>query len=182
MKVSHQSEKRNAVFLDRDGVLNKAIVKQGRPYSPRDLNELVIMYEILPKLKLLKERGYLLVMFTNQPDVARGLVAKEHVDEINTKVANELAIDKIYCCFHDDGDRCSCRKPKPGMLWAAAKDLLVDLPSSFVIGDRAKDVGAGEAAGCRTLFVDYGYDEPPPPNSWFVSTSVTDCLDRILRY
>jgi D-glycero-D-manno-heptose 1,7-bisphosphate phosphatase len=153
--------RRSAVFLDRDGVINRAFIRNGTPYPPVSLRDLEILPHVPEALRALKAQGYSLVVVSNQPDVARGTASRELVDSIHERLKGELGLDAIFTCFHDDADECDCRKPKPGLLFRAARDLGVDLTSSFMVGDRWRDVEAGRSAGCRTLFVDYGYRESP---------------------
>ena len=156
---------RRAVFLDRDGVLNRPVVRNGRPYPPRNVQELELLPGVVEALASLRKAGLLLFVVTNQPDVARGLVSRATVDAIHARLSAELDLDRIYVCMHDDADACDCRKPLPGLLHAAEREFDVSLPSSFMVGDRWRDVEAGRKAHCRTIFIDYGYDEkyPEPP-------------------
>ena len=153
------SLKNKAVFLDRDGVLNKAIVRNGKPYPPNSLDE----FEILPGTKeallQLKSAGYLLIVVTNQPDVGRGTQHKSVVEAMHELLKSELPLDAIYVCYHGYDGECQCRKPKPGMLIEAAKKYDIDLKQSYMVGDRLKDIQAGLAGGCCTVFIDYGYCE-----------------------
>jgi len=153
---------RRAAFLDRDGVLNRAIVKDGRPYPPATVAELDILAEAPSALRALRAAGLLLVGITNQPDVARGTQRREVVDAIHAALLAALPLDDILVCFHDDGDGCECRKPRPGLLIQAAAKHGIDLSSSFLIGDRWRDVEAGRSAGCRAILIDYGYAETGP--------------------
>jgi D-glycero-D-manno-heptose 1,7-bisphosphate phosphatase len=153
---------RPAVFLDRDGVLNEAIVRDGKPYPPRDLSELVIRHGARSALELLKHEGFLLIVVTNQPDVARGKVNRADVDKINARLADMLPLDAIEVCEHDDKQQCDCRKPKPGLILHAQEKLRVDLARSFMVGDRWRDIEAGRRAGCRTILVGDGYGETFP--------------------
>ena len=151
-----------AIFLDRDGVLNDSIVKQGKPYPPAALSELSIAEDVLPALELLKEQGYLLIGATNQPDVARGTTAQSVVESINQALMEHLPLDEIRVCYHDDADKCYCRKPLPGLLLQAAVDHNINLQESFMIGDRWKDVEAGVKAGCKTVWLNRDYAEQKP--------------------
>lgn len=155
-------KKRKAVFLDRDGVLNQAIVRDGKPYTPASLAELVVTQDALPALKTLKAAGFMLIGATNQPDVARGTTSKAIVEEINTELMQQLPLDEIRVCFHDDADDCDCRKPKAGLLLQAAKEHDIELKDSVMIGDRWKDIAAGQAAGCKTIWINHSYQEPGP--------------------
>jgi D-glycero-D-manno-heptose 1,7-bisphosphate phosphatase len=156
-----------AVFFDRDGVLNEAIIRNGKPHPPRDLSELVITRGALAALEALKrEGGLLLVVVTNQPDVARGAISRADIDKINAQLSAILPLDAIEVCEHDDNAQCDCRKPKPGMILRAQEKFCVDLAGSFMVGDRWRDIEAGRRAGCRTVLIGDGYGEafPHPPN------------------
>jgi len=171
---------RRAVFLDRDGVINRAIVREGKPHPPDSLEELEILPGVREALDQLKDAGFVLVVVSNQPDVARGTTARDAVETINAKLAESLPVDDFRMCYHDSGDGCDCRKPKPGMLLAAARDHGIDLSSSFMVGDRWRDVEAGQRAGCRTLFIDYGYDERQPEACDYRVKSLADAAEIIL--
>ena len=151
---------RRAVFLDRDGVLNRAIMRGGRPFPPAGIAELELVPNALQALELLRERDFLTIVVTNQPDVARGTQTQAAVEAINAYIAVELPLDAMYVCYHDNEDACACRKPKPGLVQRASKEHGIDVGSSYLIGDRYKDIDCGSRAGCRTILIDYGYAEP----------------------
>jgi D-glycero-D-manno-heptose 1,7-bisphosphate phosphatase len=174
------SSERQAVFLDRDGVLNVATVRDGRPYPPASLAELKLCPGVEGACARLKEAGFLLIMTTNQPDIARGTATFAEINEINRVIQARLDLDDIRVCPHDDADRCDCRKPKPGLILAAARDLGIDLHSSFMVGDRWRDVAAGHAAGCRTVFIDHGYAERRPEDADLVTTSLAAATPGII--
>ena len=151
---------RRAVFLDRDGVLNRALLRNGRPHPPSSLEELEIVPEAASAMAGLRSAGFVLVVVTNQPDVARGAVPRAQVEAINGRLRAALDLDDIRVCYHDDADACDCRKPKPGMLVSAAGELALDLGRSFMVGDLWRDVEPGRAAGCTTVLLEYPYSEP----------------------
>ena len=153
---------RRAVFLDRDGVLNEAVVREGKPYPPSALDELRIPPGTASALTRLKQQDFLLVVVSNQPDVARARQQRETVEEIDRHLRAELPLDDVFTCFHDDKDACDCRKPAPGLLVRAAQQYGIDLRRSYMAGDRWRDVDAGANAGCRTVFIDCGYTEKSP--------------------
>lgn len=165
-----------AVFLDRDGVLNRALVRHGKPYPPRNEDELEILSGVVDALLLLKDRGFFLFVVTNQPDVARGTLLMSELNALHEALLRKLrpaALDGIFACCHDDADCCECRKPKPGLLLRAAEEHGIDLSGSFMIGDRWRDIGAGTAAGCTTVWIDRGYNERKPEEAPdFVSDSL----------
>ena len=150
---------RRAVFLDRDGVINKSIIRDGKPYPPASVRETAIVEDALPSLLRLKQEGFLLIVVTNQPDVSRGSTARESVEDIHRFLSAHLPLDDFAVCYHDDQDACTCRKPLPGLLLAAAATHGVELSSSYLVGDRWRDIDSGAAAGCRTILIDYGYNE-----------------------
>jgi len=171
---------RRAVFLDRDGVLNRALVRQGKPYPPQTLDEFEILPGALEALRRLKALGFVLIVVTNQPDVARGNQQRDTVEAMNARISTLLPIDDILVCFHSDEDRCDCRKPLPGLLLVGAERHALDLSSSFLIGDRWRDIAAGRAADVRTVFIDYGYAEAQPePGANATVANVTEAADWI---
>ena len=143
-------------------MLNRAVVRGGKPYPPASVDELDIPPAVPAALQLAKEAGFVLIGVTNQPDVARKTVARETVDAINRKILRSLPLVEILVCYHDDRDRCDCRKPMPGLLLRAAAGHQIDLGRSFMIGDRWRDVEAGRRAGCHTVWIDCGYREDWP--------------------
>jgi len=144
---------RRAVFLDRDGVLNRAVFRDGQPGPPRTLDELAVLPGVPEALLRLRAAGYLLIVATNQPDVARGRQRPEVIEAMHASLRARLPLDEIRACYHDDADGCRCRKPEPGMLVEAARAWDVELASSFMVGDRGRDIEAGRRAGCTTLLV-----------------------------
>ncbi len=153
---------RRAVFLDRDGVINRALIRNGRPYPPASVAELEVLPGVLSALSRLRAAGYRLVVVTNQPDVARGKTTRGAVEALHAVLQAQLPLDEFRVCYHDDWHRCECRKPAPGLLLAAARESGLDLSASFIIGDRWRDIEAGRRAGCHTIFIDYGYSEKQP--------------------
>lgn len=150
---------RKAVFLDRDGILNNPVIRNGKPYPPASIGEVEIPVGVVDGLVQLKNQGYLLIGVTNQPDVARGTTPMRVVEEINDYLKSVLPLDEINVCYHDDADGCLCRKPNPGLILAAAERHEIDVEASYMVGDRWKDIEAGRKAGCTTVWVDYAYTE-----------------------
>ena len=171
---------RRAVFLDRDGVLNRALIRDGRPYSPSGLDEVEIPSGVPEACERLRHDGFLLVVVTNQPEVARGHLTRQTVEDINRFLSSRIRLDDIRVCYHDDPDGCDCRKPKPGMLLAAVRDLSIDLSRSFAVGDRWRDIEAGRRAGCRTILIDHGYLELHPSGMDFETRSLQSAVEWIL--
>jgi len=165
---------RKAVFLDRDGVLNKAILRDGQPYSPLAMQDFDVIDGVRSACVQLSANGFLLIGVTNQPEIARGKLDVNVANHMNDILSRELKLTEILMCPHDQPDNCPCRKPKPGMLTDAARRLGIDLGASFMVGDRWKDIDAGIAAGCRTVFIDHEYDEPKPDRAEHVSSCLAD--------
>ena len=170
-----------AVFLDRDGVLNRAVVRDGKPYPPAGLEAFELLPGVEDAAAALRAAGYLLVVVTNQPDVATGKQRREVVEAMHERLRAAGLCDDIRACYHTDADGCDCRKPKPGMLLAAARELQIDLPRSHMVGDRWRDVAAGKAAGCTTYFIDCGYRERQPDRPDAVVASLAEAAQKILE-
>jgi D-glycero-D-manno-heptose 1,7-bisphosphate phosphatase len=151
-----------AVFLDRDGVLIRALIRDGKPYPPAAPSELEILPDTAAALADLKKLGFLLVVVTNQPDVGRGTQEREVVEAIHDRLKEVLPLDDVFVCYHTDADACECRKPRPGLVLRAAEKHGIDVAASYMIGDRWRDIEAGERAGCTTVLIDYGYREQAP--------------------
>lgn len=171
---------RRAVFLDRDGVINRAIVRDGKPYPPINLEQMEILPGVPEALAELHAAGFVLIVVTNQPDVARGTTSREEVEKINDFLAKQLPIDEFRTCYHDSGDACNCRKPLPGALLSAAMQYGIDLTKSYMVGDRWRDAEAGKRAGCKTVFIDYGYAEKQPDEVDYRVGSLYESLQAII--
>lgn len=171
-----------AVFLDRDGVINRALERDAKPYPPREMSEFEILPEVPAALGKLKAAGFLLVIATNQPDVGRGTLAKEAVEQIHARLLAQLPIDRVEVCYHPGrgASACDCRKPKPGMLLRAARELNIDLAQSWMVGDRWRDVDCGHAAGCETIFIDRGYSEELKQKPDFSARNLAEAAGIIL--
>lgn len=167
---------KRAAFLDRDGVLNASIKDQGIPTPPRSLDEVVILEGVEEAVKLLKLHNFLPIVVSNQPDVARGITSYQKVREINTFIGEKLDIQHFFICFHDDIDLCLCRKPLPGLIKSAAMQLELNIASSFLVGDRWRDIEAGQRAGCKTFFIDHAYPETQPESPF---TRVSSLLEAV---
>lgn len=151
-----------AVFLDRDGVLNHPVLRGGKPYPPASVTAARVYDDAAEALAALKSLHFKLIGVSNQPDVARGTQTPEAVHKINEMITLSLSLDAFFVCFHDDADKCDCRKPLPGLLLRAARQYKVDLNMSYMIGDRWRDIEAGTAAGCTTILIDRNYHEKAP--------------------
>lgn len=174
---------RKAVFLDRDGVLNRSVVRNGSPFPPAGLSDFEIFPEVYEACNQLKAAGYLLIVVTNQPDVGRGTLPLEIVEKQHAFLRQQLPVDRIEVCTHPGRGEtnCECRKPKPGMILRAATDLNIDLAQSWMVGDRWRDIDCGHAAGCRTIFIDRGYVEELRRKPDFRSANLAEASAIILK-
>ncbi len=169
-----------AVFLDRDGVLNRAMVREGRPHEPKSVAELELLPGVSGALTALKAGGFYLIVVTNQPNVARGKQRREVVEAMNAALKTRLPLDDIFVCYHDDPDHCECRKPRPGLLMRATEKYAIDLSMSYIVGDRWRDIEAGCHAGCHTILIDYHYAEPLQHAPEHRANSLVEAADWIL--
>jgi D-glycero-D-manno-heptose 1,7-bisphosphate phosphatase len=168
-----------AVFLDRDGVINRAVLRDGKPHPPQSIDEMEVLEGVPDALSKLREAGFRLIVVTNQPDVARGSQTQQAVEAMHAKLVSDLPIDEVLACYHD-GDACECRKPKPGALLDAARRHGLDLEHSFMVGDRWRDIEAGQRAGVQCLFVDNGYREQQPATPFVRIESLAAAAEWIL--
>ncbi len=172
---------RNAVFLDRDGVINRATTINGKSYPPQTLSDFDLLPRVKESVDRLKDYGFIVVVVTNQPDVATGKQQKSVVEAMHGYLRSVLSVDHIEVCYHTENMGCSCRKPKAGMLKSAAASLSIDLTKSYMVGDRWRDVEAGQNAGCLdTFFIDYGYSEKKPQDPYQTVNDLADAVSRIL--
>ena len=167
---------RAAAFLDRDGVLNASIMFEGVPCPPRSVSEVEILPGVQQAINLLIQNDYLPIVITNQPDVARGSKSISDIKRINEHIGIEVGLSNFYICPHDDVDLCSCRKPMPGLILLAAKELGIDLSKSFLVGDRWRDILAGQAVDLPSFFIDYSYHEFQPKQPF---TRVNSLLEAV---
>jgi len=172
---------KRAVFLDRDGVLIRAIVRDGKPYPPRDLEELEILSGVAESLDRLHRSGFLVIVVTNQPDVVRGIQTREMVEKINAAIDTKLLIDEFVVCYHDSADHCFCRKPNPGSLLRSAEKFGLNLNDCFMVGDRDSDIKAGISAGCKTILIDYHYLETKNAKPDYCASGLIEAVDWILE-
>lgn len=170
---------RRAVFLDRDGVLNEPVVREGKPYPPPDLDHFKLFPDTMQALERLRSAGFALIVVTNQPDVARGLQSHETLEAIHRHLRALLPLDGIEVCCDEHSDR---YKPQPGMLLRAAREHAIDLTRSWMVGDRWRDIDCGRAAGCFTIHIDRGYAEPLRMAPHATCADLTAAVDFILAH
>lgn len=172
---------RPAVFLDRDGVLNEAFVRDGVPTPPQSLEEFRVLPGVAEACADLRRVGFVLVVVTNQPDIARGTQTRAEVDRMNQRLRSLVPLDEVCMCPHDDSDACACRKPYPGMLLDAAERLNLDLTRSVSVGDRWRDIEAARRAGVRAIYVECRYDEPTPAGAHVTVANLPEAAAWIQR-
>ena len=172
-------KKSKAFFFDRDGILNKSIIKNSKPYSPRNLKELYLNFELVEFIKKLKKKKFKIIVVTNQPDIKYGKLSNYTLRTINSIIVKTFFIDDIYVCSHGKNDNCKCRKPKPGMLKKASKKWNINLKKSYLIGDRWKDIASGESMGCTTIFIDYNYNENKPKSFNYQYKGISSMINNI---
>lgn len=172
--------RRKAVFLDRDGVINRATVRNGKPYPPESLELLEILPGVQQSLAALHAAGYLNIVVTNQPDISTGKQTRDVLQSMHRMLGEKLAIDDFRICTHVDADRCDCRKPAPGMILGAAAKWNIDLSTSYMVGDRWRDIAAGQSVGCGCFFIDYSYDEKCPELPYRQVKSLSEAARIIL--
>jgi D-glycero-D-manno-heptose 1,7-bisphosphate phosphatase len=170
----------HAVFLDRDGVLNRAIVVNGVSHPPQTIDDFAILPGVEDACVSLRQARFRLIVVTNQPDIARGTQTLENVERLNNELRRRLPLDDLFMCPHDDHHKCACRKPRPGLLLAAARAHDIDLARSIMVGDRDRDIEAGRAAGCRTVFVDGDYGRSPAPAADLTVASLREAVPWII--
>ena len=174
-----------AVFLDRDGVINRVAVQNGMPHPPSDIREFELYEDVSAGCARLKAANFRLVVITNQPDVGRGTQSREAVEAMNLKMQSALPLlDRIEICYHAGeryGQSCDCRKPRPGLILRAAAELNIDPKRSYVIGDRWRDVDCAHAAGCRAILIERGYKESLREAPDFTVANFSDAVNAILQ-
>jgi D-glycero-D-manno-heptose 1,7-bisphosphate phosphatase len=179
---------RPCVFLDRDGVINEVRMAGEVSGGPRDVDELRIPAGARAQMDRLRTAGFVLIVVSNQPDVARGSLRREAVERINDRLTGALGLHAVYWCPHDNDDGCTCRKPLPGLILDAAAAWGIDLSRSCLIGDRWVDLAAAAAAGVDGILLERPHSWAatsrggPPPGLAAVHTSATleGCVDHVL--
>lgn len=150
---------KRAVFLDRDGVINKVLIRHGLAATPQRFEEFELVEGIGEEVKRVKDAGFFVFVITNQPDVARGILPLEELEKMSAAIEAQLPVDEIWVCPHDDAARCDCRKPKPGMVRRAREKYAIDIGESYLIGDSWKDMELARGVGCKGILIDAPYNQ-----------------------
>lgn len=174
-----------AVFLDRDGVLNRVVIRNGQSYPPSSVQDFELYDDVANGCARLKAANFLLIVITNQPDVGRGTQSRNMVEAMHAKLRSTVpCLDRIEVCYHAGGrygEPCDCRKPRPGLILRAAAEMNIDPRESYVIGDRWRDIDCARAAGCRAIFIRRGYSETLRESPDFTVTSFGDAVNAVLQ-
>jgi len=155
LSLKYNPNPRRAIFLDRDGIINRKLPEDHYVRTP---SEFEILPDAAPALAIMRDLGFTLVVVTNQRGIARGMMSEDDLNKVHQFMNSLLTtsgveLQSIYYCPHDRDDHCYCRKPAPGMILAAAKDLEIDLNSSYMVGDSASDVEAAKNAGVKSVHI-----------------------------
>ena len=170
-----------AIFLDRDGVINRGLVTNGKSYAPRKIEDFKFLPYVKESVEKLINSGFLIIVVTNQPDISNGLLSLDVLHLMHNKLREKLAVTDIYFCPHSSIENCECRKPRPGMIIAAAKKYTINFSKSFLIGDRASDIEAGKKVGCRLIFINRNYKEPKPISQEKTVNNLRTATNYILK-
>jgi len=172
---------KRAVFLDRDGVINESLIRQGKPIAPNSVRDLILLSGVTEAIRLLFNASFEVVVVTNQPDVSSGRLNWVTVDEIHQEIKRKTGLQHFYVCPHTDGDNCLCRKPKPGLILNSARELGIEVSLSYLVGDRWRDIEAGQSVGCKCFFIDNEYEEEQPSPPFFRVKSLLAAAKTIMR-
>ena len=170
-----------AVFLDRDGVLVKSIIKNRKGYAPRKLKDFKVYKDSSASVEKLNSLGFKIFVVTNQPDVRKKKISKRTLSKMHKILKKKVNIKKIYTCVHSLNEKCSCRKPMTGMLLKAAKTYKINLKKSYMVGDRESDILCGEKVGCKTIFINRNYDEKKPKYQIASVKNIKEAASCIIR-
>ena len=174
--VSHK-----AVFFDRDGVLNRPIIRNKKPYAPRTLDKFHIYKDVKLSIQNLIKKNFLIFVVTNQPDIGNGLMCKKELDSMHQKLKSYIKVKKIYVCLHSQEENCICRKPNPFFILNAKTKYNISMPKSYFVGDRYSDMVASKKAKCKSIFIDRDYNETPPMNFVIRTKGIKEATNFILR-
>jgi len=172
---------KRAVFLDRDGVLSKTYIKNGKSFAARKLKDFKLFCDSKESVKKLKLAGFIVIVVTNQPDVGKKIISRTVLKKMHEKLKKKTNVDAIYTCTHTKNKKCYCRKPKPGMILNAAKRHNIDLKNSFMVGDRLIDIVAGRKAKCRSIFLNKKYFEKKPKSQEATFNNLKQAASYILK-
>ncbi len=170
---------KKCIFVDRDGVINRSRIIRGKPYAPIQFSEFIFLPKVIKAINILKEKKYLIIVISNQPDVSKGKLKFNELNKMNEKIYKNLDVDDIFICTHSREENCNCRKPRIGLFKKAIKKYSIDTSLSYMIGDRRMDIEAGNKANVKTIFIDRNYGEEKPINFDYKCKSLYNSLKFI---
>lgn len=170
---------KKCVFIDRDGVLNRSNVINGKPYAPNNISNFIFLPRVNQAINILKKKKYLIIIITNQPDISNGKLKTNQLVKMNDKIYKYLKVDDIFVCTHSREENCNCRKPKIGLFKKAIKKYSIDTSLSYMVGDRKMDIEAGNKINLKTIFIDKNYTEQRPINFDYKCKSLYSSLKYI---
>ena len=170
----------NAIFLDRDGVLNKCININRKCFAPTTFNKFRLYPYVISSIKKLKEKNFLIIVVTNQPDINKKKIKLEEINKMNKKLI-DIGIDDIFICPHAQESKCSCRKPKVGLITRVKKKYNINFKNSYFIGDRKSDMELAKKINCTPLFINRYYLENQNYNANYSFYSLNGAVKYILN-
>ena len=168
-----------AIFLDRDGVLNKPKIINGKPFAPTKFQDFKVYANAAEVVNNFKKHFYKIIVVTNQKDVGKGIISMDVLDRMHKSLLKLLPIDEIKVCICVD--ECECYKPNPGMLLEAKNKWNLHLKECYIIGDSWRDIGAGYNAGCKTILIDRKYQMPMPYKPDIIVNSLKEAEKKVLN-
>ena len=172
--------KNKAIFLDRDGVLNIPRIINGKSFAPKKFKDFKLYPNTISNCKKLKNKNYLLIVITNQPDIQRKKIKIEELKNMHEKLYRAINYDDLYCSYTDN-NKSYYRKPNPGMLVRAVKKNKININKSFMIGDRWSDIECAKRVKCKSVFIDRDYNEAKPKNFYAKAKSFSEAVRIILN-
>ena len=173
-------KKNKAIFLDRDGVLNKVLIKNKKGYAPLNIKEFKLYKGVESYCKIIKKLNYIIIIITNQPDIARKKITNNQMQKMHIYLKKKINYDDIYICT-SLSKKNYYRKPNPGMLKKAIKNHDIDIKSSFFIGDRKLDIDCAKKVKCKSIFIDRNYKEKKPKGQIFTTNSLNNAIKYIIK-
>ena len=171
-----------ALFLDRDGIINRSFKnKKGKPKAPTLFKDFIFLPFLKNYLNEIKKLNFNIIIITNQPDISYGVLKEAELYKMHSKIYSSLPVTNIYVCKHSKEDNCKCRKPKTGLFRQALKKYNLNLKNSYAIGDRWSDIVASYKCGIKSIYVDRNYNEPKPTKQIFTTKSTKKALEYIIK-
>lgn len=171
-----------ALFLDRDGVINRSYINNfGKPKAPKRLKDFIFLPYVKKYIDEIKKHNFLIFVVTNQPDISYGNLKKNELEKMHNKIYCKLSVTEIFTCIHGKDQNCKCRKPKTGLFKMAIKKYNLNINTSFTIGDRSSDINASANCNIKSIFIDRNYNEPKPTGQIFTTKSTRKALEYVIK-